>query len=69
MKIDILKAYLKYKFGLAAGLPAFVINSVKECDNGEPLVDIKKSGLQLFFGGRLTKKNKFFYAKLLQTKS
>lgn len=68
MTIDILKAYLKYKFGLVAGLPAFVINSVKECDNGEPLVDIKKSGLQLFFGGRLTKEEQVFLRKAVADK-
>lgn len=55
MRFDVFKAYLKYKFGLTVGLPAFVINNVKECDNGEPLVDIKKANVTLFFGGRLTK--------------
>ncbi len=55
MRFSVLKAYVKYKLGLAAGLPAFVINGVKECDNGEPLVDIKKANVKFFFGGRLAK--------------
>ena len=60
MKIDILKAYLKYQLGLTVGLPAFVINSVKEYDNGEPLIDMKKLDVRLFFGGRLEKENEVF---------
>ena len=68
MKIDILKAYLKYKLGLTVGLPAFVINSVKEYDNGEPLIDIKKVNVTLFFGGRLEKENKVFLRKSVADK-
>lgn len=63
MKLAILKAYLKYKLGFSVGLPAFVINTVKECDNGEPLVDIRKADIKLFFGGRATYDALPFYYK------
>ena len=63
MRLDILKAYLKYKLGFTVGLPAFSIRAIKECENGEPMVDIKKSNVKLFFGDRLTKEKNVFLRK------
>jgi len=68
MRFDILKAYLKYKLGFTVGLPAFSIRAVKECENGEPMIDIKKSGIKLFFGGRLDKDEKVFLRKSVADK-
>lgn len=63
MNLRILKAYLKYKLGIVNGLPAFVINAVNVCENNEPLVDIKKSKITLFFGDRLKTEKKVFLRK------
>lgn len=60
MQFKIIKAYLKYKLGLTNTLPAFVINSVKECDNKEQLVNIKKEKIFIFFGKRLKSKKQVF---------
>lgn len=68
MRLDVLKAFLKYKLGITVGLPAFVINSVAECDNNEPLVDIKSENSSLFFGGRLESENKVFLRKSVADK-
>lgn len=62
------KFYLKYKFGLAAGIPAAVINRVEEKDNAEPLVDIKQMGANLFFGDRLKDKNQVLLRKSVAEK-
>ena len=63
MRLNILKAYLKYKLGLTVTLPAFVINNIKEQDNHEPLVDIKQSDTILFFGDKLKNEKQVFLRK------
>lgn len=68
MRFDVLKAYLKYKLGFTVGLPAFSIRAVKECENGEPMVDMKNSNIKLFFGGRLTKEKNVFLRKSVADK-
>jgi D-alanyl-D-alanine dipeptidase len=68
MQIDILKAYLKYKLGLSWGLPTFVIRNVKEIDNGEPLVDLRKLKTKLFFGGRLENEAEILIRKSIAKK-
>lgn len=46
-------AFLKYKIGRTATLPASCINSVTVSENNEPLIDIKNADVKLFFGNRL----------------
>lgn len=61
-------AYLKYKTGLSGTLPAFVINGVRVSENNEPLVDIKKCGVDLFFGDRLKNEKSVFLRKSVADK-
>lgn len=68
MRLNILKAYLKYKLGLTVTLPAFVINNIKEQDNHEPLVDIKQSDTILFFGDKLKNEKQVFLRKTIADK-
>ena len=68
MRFNGLKAYLKYKLGFTAGLPAFVINGVKECENNEPLVDIKNADVVLFFGDRLKNEKQVLLRKSVAEK-
>ncbi len=59
---------MKYNAGLAATLPAFVINDVKVKENNEPLVDIKKSDCTLFFGDKLKNEKSVFLRESVANK-
>ena len=62
-KIKKLVSYLEYKTGLRSTIPGIVINAVPVHENNEPLVDIKKAGVVLFFGERLKGEQSVFLRK------
>ena len=62
-KIKKLVFYLEYKTGLRSTIPGIVINAVPVHENNEPLVDIKKAGVVLFFGERLKGEQSVFLRK------
>lgn len=68
LKIKRLVSYLEYKTGLRSTIPGVVINAVPVHENNEPLVDIKKADIVLFFGERFKNEKSVFLRKSVAEK-